>query len=371
MKQLTKIILVAVLMIISAGYSQAEKLTNQDTVVVKFGNGSQIVIYIEDKKDLETITAYDINKMLADLQISVENSGGETQVLTIEDETGKKYLKDTTIMIESAAVYDNTDPDVYEYSGSDPVRIDERLDRMDERIDRDYRESRDDRPSHNDRSDRRSRTRQSWNIDLGFNNYLENDKFPTGDSPYLLNHLNSYYLGFNLTYHTQILGPIHLEYGAGVDNYNFSFDNPNIRIDKDPAQVTFQTADPNHSGTKSKFSATYLTAKVLPMIDFSRKGRSNGRLWNNTGNGLRVGLGGYVGYRIHSSSKFKYTELDTGKDRKAKSDRNPYIEGLRYGARAQIGIKNVDVFAMYDLTELFSSNKIAPRLNAFTFGFIL
>ena len=73
----------------------------QDTVIIKFGNNSQIILYIDGKDDLEQLTKYDINKMLEELSISVTNLNDSVKVLTIEDESGDKYLKDTTIIYSS------------------------------------------------------------------------------------------------------------------------------------------------------------------------------------------------------------------------------------------------------------------------------
>ncbi len=47
-----------------------------------------------------------------------------------------------------------------------------------------------------------------------------------------------------------------------------------------------------------------------------------------------------------------------------------YLNNLRYGARLQIGFRGVDLFANYDLNDLFSVKK-APELHAVSFGIVL
>ena len=121
----------------------------------------------------------------------------------------------------------------------------------------------------------------------------------------------------------------------------------------------------------SKLSIAYINARFIPVFDFSRSGRRNrDRLWNqNIGNGFRFGIGPYAAYRIDSWTKYRYRE--DGDKRKPKEKSNYYLNNFRYGARAQIGWKGIDLFVNYDLNELFIETKDTPNLNAFSFGFTL
>jgi hypothetical protein len=83
---------------------------------------------------------------------------------------------------------------------------------------------------------------------------------------------------------------------------------------------------------------------------------------------FRFGLGGYAGYRLGSKTKYVFT--DEGSKRKLKDRDNYHLNNWRYGLRMQIGYRGIDLFANYDLNELFISNR-GPALNAFSFGVIL
>jgi hypothetical protein len=84
--------------------------------------------------------------------------------------------------------------------------------------------------------------------------------------------------------------------------------------------------------------------------------------------GFRIGVGGYAGYRVGGRSK--YVIRDGGNRIREKDRTNFYFNNWRYGARLQLGFGGVDLFANYDLNELFIENR-GPRLNAFSFGIIL
>jgi len=71
----------------------------KDTVTIDFGNNSKIIIYFENKEDLQTLNEYDINQMLEDLSISID-SAENAQMLTIQDSSGTRYLQDTIIEID-------------------------------------------------------------------------------------------------------------------------------------------------------------------------------------------------------------------------------------------------------------------------------
>lgn len=100
-KMKTKITLVALIsLILALGPAHANiPLDRKDTVTIDFGNNSKIIIYFEDKEELQTLQEYDINQMLQDLSISID-SAENVQMLTIKDSTGTRYLQDTVIEID-------------------------------------------------------------------------------------------------------------------------------------------------------------------------------------------------------------------------------------------------------------------------------
>ena len=153
MNKLNKIFLYGIAMLFSVG-SVAGSLTKytdpaRDTVILKFGNNSQIVVYVDSKEDLNKLTQYDINRILGDLNLQVNNLNDTVQVLEIKDETGEKYLKDTTVVyqVEPTTSWEDDDKDKKRY--------------------RYY-----------------PRSRFNFVLDVGLDNYLQNGSFPAGNEPH-------------------------------------------------------------------------------------------------------------------------------------------------------------------------------------------
>jgi len=130
--------------------------------------------------------------------------------------------------------------------------------------------------------------------------------------------------------------------------------------------------------TKSKLTASYINASLVPVIDFGRGGRKTtifdgSRVdFSSRGNhssSFRIGLGPYVGYRIESHSKQVYES--NGEQHKDHNSDNFYLNNLRYGVRLQVGFSDVDLFFNYDLNNLFIDTKgpdPTKKMNAFSFG---
>lgn len=311
-----------------------------DTVIIKFGKNSRIVLYIDNKKDLEKISQYDINRMLQDLNMSITEMDDSTKILTIEDETGSKYLKDTTIVITKIEPDSDWDDD----------------DDWEERKDRDKRR-------YNPRS------KYYFNIDIGLNNYLEDGNFPNGNELYAINPLGSWYWTFGPTYRTHIAGPVFIDLGLNAALNVYRFDNARTRLNKTPTGVEFTENMDNVAHTKSKLSTWHIQAKAIPMLAFSSNKRKSWRLWNQIDKGIRFGVGPYAGYRIWSRTKYIYDQ--NGDKKKDKNTGNFLLNNLRYGLRAQFGFKGADFFVEYDMNEMFQENSGAPVLQRIQFGITL
>ena len=78
----------------------------KDTVVINFGNNSKIMILVDDPDELKKMSEFDLNKMLEELSISVDSMDTDQKYLKIEDETGEKYLNDTSIVVGEISTID-------------------------------------------------------------------------------------------------------------------------------------------------------------------------------------------------------------------------------------------------------------------------
>ena len=348
-----------------------EEKQEQDTVIIELNNNSKIVIITKSREDLASLENYDINQMVRDLNEQLTDS---VEYMEIDD--GKAYVNEDEGEVEMRDWKINDDEVRIKLGG---VEVDVDTNEMDDWDEDDW----EDRKKVTYEADRVDKTTHHFNIDIGMNNWLEDGTFPAGNAPYAIKSFGSWYVGLNSTNRTWISGPLFLEWGVGINWYNWKLEEPDYIIQEGANEIEFNLSPATQNGLKSKLTASYINATVVPMFDFSRGRRkitsieSGGlRIKRYSRKGFRFGVGGYVGYRIGSHTKFKFRE---GGDREKDKERdNFFLENFRYGIRAQIGWKGVELFANYDLNEVFTANR-GPinaagenaSLNAISFGITL
>lgn len=360
-----------------SGIYNPEIIYAGDTVIIKIGDGSEIFIVTKSKEEIQKLSEYDLNAIIADLQESIEAAEDNTVYLEMEDLSGEKYLKESPEQRPS-------------YEPEENLTFEERMERFENRMEQ-FEDKMDELDGdgnsnnwHNDNSSSSSSsssgvqfnksnsnrgTSYSFNIDFGINNYLEDGKFPDDNNAlYAVKPFGSWNIAMNWVNSTHVGGPLYLEWGPGISWYNFKFENTDTRILKADDELIFYEAVDENS-IKSKLVATYLNASIVPMLDFGRRNRG-GRFtfMEKTSRGFRLGAGVYGGYRI--GSRTKYVTKDDGNRERDKEKRNFYLNNWRYGVRVQMGYRGIDFFANYDLNDLFVENK-GPQLNAFSFGIVL
>ena len=217
-------------------------------------------------------------------------------------------------------------------------------------------------------------TDHTFNLDLGINNYHRSGKFPDEENAiHSVRPWGSWYFGITSLLRTHVAGGFFTEWGGGISWYNFKFQNDNTRLREGAEALEFyETAQSNYKYEKSKLTASYINMYLVPVYQFGKnKYEPDRKVWEGKGYkelGFRVGLGGYVGYRIGSHTKVKY-EDENGSTQKSKDHDNFYLQNLRYGVRLQAGCRGTDIFINYDLNNLFSENR-GPELSAVSFGFM-
>lgn len=333
--------LFAVLLTSVASFAQ----TKTDSVIINVGEKSRVIFAIGDKADLQTLKQYDFQAVVNDLVAKLEK-----QDSTNLEKPADAYLKPTETPVAS------TEPE------------------RDENWDRSWDRERDeDRDNHlvsvtKTRRYYGRRTYHSFNFDVGTNNFVTpTNTFPNQDNElYSVRPWGSWYVGINSTERTRLARKFFLEWGVGVSWYNFKFENDNIRIAKGPTGVAFSTDTRDVDFVKSKLTATYLNASVVPVLDFG--GRNRRAAFFDGGGSFRLGVGPYAGYRIDSYSKLVFQE--NGDKHRERDHDSYYLNNVRYGLRLQLGFGGTDIFVNYDMNELFTTGK-GPKLNAFSFGITL
>jgi hypothetical protein len=304
-----------------------------DSVVIRVGAESKVIFAIHDKADLETLKHYDFQALMSDMIVKLEKKDS-----TPNTKPSSEYLKpvspDTLKKIVAADTTPAQDKEDWSY-----------------------------KPHHH--KDRR--TYQSFNFDIGTNNYLSNGKFPDQNNElYSVKPWGSWYVALNSIQRTRLGGKFFLEWGGGVSWYNFKYQDKTVAMSKDDNGVIFAKDARDLDFQKSKLTATYLNASIVPVLDFGGGSHHHGfTLHHNKSQAFRIGLGPYVGYRLDSYSKQMYRE--DGEKHKEHEHDNFYLNNIRYGMRLQLGFRDFDVFFNYDLNHLYVDNK-GPQLNAFSFG---
>jgi hypothetical protein len=317
-----------------------------DTVIVELAKTSKMIFTIQDKKDLEILKHYNFQQLFNDILNRLEHP-------------------DSTNISQTDSV--KTELNV----SNNEIEDDEEDQEANENIE-DTHKYRREHHEHNERwrwhRDRNhwGNTWQSFNFDLGMNNYIDNGNSAANSSAnYVVRPWGSWYVAVNSVQRTRLAKAFFLEWGLGMSWYNFKFENENTWINKTADQVIFQPDPRDFDFIKSKLTVSYVNVSLIPVIDFSDD-NTKPRLWDG-GNSFRIGLGPYAGYRIGSHSKQEYKE-DGDRDRDKNRD-NFYLNNLRYGARLQIGFRSTDLFFNYDMNKLFTEGK-GPDLNAFSFGVV-
>src|SRR5258707_14372268 len=110
-----------------------------DTVTIKVGDGSKVIFAIKDKKDLETLKKYNFQKLMDDMIYKLEVRDSSRLNKLSSEFLKKDSIKETTMAKQEEPAVENNETDS---------------------------ESRHERKYH------ARRTRNSFNVDLGTNNYV-------------------------------------------------------------------------------------------------------------------------------------------------------------------------------------------------------
>jgi hypothetical protein len=249
----------------------------------------------------------------------------------------------------------------------------------------DYWENENDDESWRTRRRRRSRdveyyqqhdhgTLRDFNFEIGINNWLENGKVPSSDDLYQMRPINSTFVGVVWNHTSYIKGPLYLDWGGGINWYNFKFENARTRLDPNGGQLVFYEDFSVPSARKSKLKVTYLNFNLIPVFDFGRGKRlvrqieqDDVRVAIGAKRGFRFGIGPYGAIKLGQKAKYNYkNENGNQKD----NDRGGfYVNQFKWGLRAQIGINRFDMFFSYDMTPLFEDGK-GPRVNPFAVAIV-
>ena len=313
-----------------------------DTVVVKLKNKNKVIVITAESKNLKSFLDVNLNQIIADIDSnfkrdSLAANGGEMEL--------GLFKRDSTLKIR--IIRDgNTNRNSYKAV----LEIREK----DDTIRKIWNLSAWNGDSHK----MKNRIDDIFEIDLGWNNYLESGKLPSDDNKaYGLEPLWSNVVSLRAMknfYWSKEKPRFSTSVGIEVSWNNYKFEN-SVIITKGSESVSFDPFLAEQRKIKSKLTISWLNVPV--MMQYRARNSS-----------FHFAAGGFAGYRLGSHSKTKFDE--NGSAKKDHVYTNFYLNSLQYGARVQVGFYGVDFFGQYNLNELFSKNK-GPALTPISFGFTL
>jgi len=350
-----------------------------DTIVVKLPNQATMTLFVKNKQQLQELRNYKLDSLmlLLDTYITQAETAGKnskSEQVTMEfypakDQPGKQVPEQIRITMRNdhsskttrtgdkvevsmgrvfgVKVEENADG-----KGSDRVSVHLGSSSKDDSLAAAKRKAK--KEAYKNRA-----VHNNFTIDLGLNtltgvsaqaNQAEPDLKPVG----------SRYVSLNWHYDIRVgkVGsPFHLLTGPELGFNNYMLDDNSRFINTDG--VTTVNAEANRSLDKSKLAVTTLNLPLLATLRFPGSGKKDG---------FRIGAGGFVGYRLGSHTKIKYSE--EGRTRKDK-DRGSYnLTDFQYGVQGLIGIRSLELFTKYNLNDLFANNR-GIQAQTLSFGITL
>lgn len=338
--------IVTFVLAIIAFVAQAEKYTQKgDSLIVQFGNNTRMIIQAKDKEGILSLRQYDLNKIVRDMGAALDSSSKETYIY-INEQNGRKYLKDTVLVISRK-------------DGEVKITINEPTQSSSEPKSKSSDNS--SKTDENDGKITRSVTRRyksprnGFDVLVGLNTYAKNTPLTYQESDYDLLPWGSRFVSLSWVRGAAISrgkdASLGLDLGIDVSWYNMMFDGNNT-VQKDTRAISFPAAVASGDVHKSKLTSAYLNLSLMPTLAIHHGPISY----------LSVGM--YGGYRLDS-----YTKVQ--EERKGRSERthsNFHLNDFRYGFGAELGIRHFpDLFMQYDLGELYQTGK-GPNVRMISFG---
>lgn len=290
----------------------------QDTITVKVGSKSKVLIIAEDRDALKNFKKVDVNKILGDVIKGIDEEEEKTEK---EEKKVYKYSSEGGLI---KITFEKNPSDTISTVKQKPKRF-----------------------------------RHYIAVDVGFNSYLEDGSNPaTKNKDYGLNIGRSRFVSLG-TYRSMKIGkltsPVSLHFGLEFSWYNFMFENNNYIV-RGQTNVEFQNYQQDFEETlsKSKLTVPYVNLPLMLRVGARDK---KGNLT------FHLGVGGYVGHRVGGHRKVKLENGDKHKERN-----NFYLNNWRYGVETQFGFRDLTLFIKYDMNDLFNTDTGSPQLNAFAFG---
>ncbi|CAM3673921.1 hypothetical protein FLGE108171_09980 [Flavobacterium gelidilacus] len=343
-----KIIFYTIIMLVSfVGKTFAQEKTFEERAK-EIGN--QIEIITKEEKKALKVEIEALDKQIIEGKITKEKA--DELKLKIAEERASNI--ETKVAIEeeklNQLVQDKVDGKIMYETDTTSVRIGKRLvlKYENDTIKNKYKEYKE------------RRTTSQFVFALGLNNLITKGQ-DLENSDYRF--WGSHFYEWGITYNTRILKEnnlLHFKYGFSV-MYNNLRPTENRFFEKEGEQTVLMsnTIDPAQNSISIKDSRlrnVYLVAPLHLEFDLSGSSTKNDKTYFKTHQSLRLGIGGYGGFRVKTKQIVKYDVDNKEVKQKTKDDFN--ASNFIYGLSAYLGYKETSLYVKYDINPLFKNNAL-------------
>lgn len=335
----------------------ANVIVKSDTTIVEFTDKKaqkRITVTTPDDNKFEIPINLNLENLLKEMGIDSsqrnraiyligKNEGVQDTILVIS-QSGQRISIVANEKLKNTVKNNSKDEDRFSHSDSDESFD---FDANDDDDDESYESS-----STNHEANKRFFSKSDFGFYLGLNNFQDK---PNDEAN--LRAWRSRYIALSFRKHLTLVNgkntDFALSYAPEFAWYNFMFENNNGAIYPPGGanrQVDF--TDLQYNTEKSKLVVPHLNLPIMLHLGFKQAK-------------FKVGVGGYVGYRVGGYTKVKDSNGD-----KEKVKGSFGLEDFQYGLTAEVGKRRgFTVFFRYALKDLFKSNQInASDLRPFSVG---
>ncbi|MCC3152947.1 outer membrane beta-barrel protein [Hymenobacter sp. BT770] len=344
----------------------------KDTIVVRLPNQATLTLVVRDGAQLRQMKNYHLDSLtsrlagyIAQAELAAKNASTDQVTMQFypdKDQPGKnlpEQIRITTrkktpsnnrvdVMLNKAfGVVVTTDQD-----GSKSYNTSEG-------------KSKEQRQAHRDstrlRNIERKHTSSNLIFDLGLNAFVNQKQYlsPTGQPEAVdLRTEGSRYVNLGWDWDTRLGGkhsPVSITVGPQFAFNNFMLSGNNKWVSANGRTDVVHEAD-SRQLQKTKLATSSINLPLMLRLQLRDSH------YKET---FTIGAGGFIGYRIKSWTKLKYT--NEGTVYKDKEDGSYNMENFLYGLQGTIGYGSMEFFAKYNMNQLFKTNA-GPDTQVLSFG---
>lgn len=351
--------------------SASTRTLYKDTIVVRLPNQATLTLTVRDAAQLRQMKNYHLDSLTSRLATYITQAEKAAQSATTDqvtlqfypdkDQPGKNLPEQIRITTRKKTANNNRVDVILNKTFGVTVTTDEAGSKSYNKTEGRSKEERQaKRDSTRFQQITRNRTSSNFILDLGLN-VLVNQKDGLGggqDAALDLRTVGSRYVNIGVDWETRLGGkrsPVAVVLGP-----EFAFNNYMLTANNKWVSTNGVTSVAKETSNRQFLKSKLATSSVNLPLMLQLKLRDSH--FKPT---FRLGAGGFVGYRLGSHTKIKYiSEGNTDKD---KNDGSYNLENFQYGAQGTIGYGGLELFAKYNMNDLFKNNA-GPQAQVLSFG---